>query len=122
MRTTGSDTAGEDDAPPSFPAIKSAQRAATSLSSSSDSSRGFNTPNILTNSGLIPPPPVPGLATRRPGVPPPQNRIKWLERLYLVLSIGEISRHLARLTHKQVNASMRIPPSVLKSHNKKEDA
>lgn len=69
----GSDTAGEDDAPPAFPAINSAQRAAPSPSSSSDSSRGLSIPTILTDSALMPPPPAPGLATRRPGVPPPQS-------------------------------------------------
>jgi hypothetical protein len=69
----GSDTAGEDDAPPAFPAINSAQRAATSPSASSDSSRGLSIPMILTDSALMPPPPAPGLAMRRPGVPPPQN-------------------------------------------------
>jgi hypothetical protein len=69
----GSDTAGEDDAPPAFPAINSAQRAAVSPSSSSDSSRGLSIPKILTDSALMPPPPVPSLATRQPGVPPPQS-------------------------------------------------
>ncbi|KAG2341284.1 hypothetical protein BDR05DRAFT_1001926 [Suillus weaverae] len=72
----GSDTAGEDDAPPAFPAIHSAQRAAASPSSSSDPSRRLSIPKILTDSALMPPPPVPSLATRQPGVPPPQGNAR----------------------------------------------
>ncbi|KAH7930697.1 hypothetical protein BV22DRAFT_1139150 [Leucogyrophana mollusca] len=56
----GSDIAGEDDTPPAFPGLSSAQRAAPSTPS---------IPVILTDSALMPPPPpVPGLAARRPGV------------------------------------------------------
>jgi hypothetical protein len=54
----GEDTAGEDDTPPAFPAIGSAQRA----SSSND------VPRILTDSELMLPPPLPSLASRQPGV------------------------------------------------------
>ncbi|KAG2079281.1 cytochrome b5 [Suillus decipiens] len=68
----GSDTAGEDDKLPAFPAINSAQRAAAPLSSS-DSSTGYSIPKVLTDSALMPPPPVPSLVTRQPGVPPPQS-------------------------------------------------
>ncbi|KAG2361432.1 hypothetical protein BDR07DRAFT_1409775 [Suillus spraguei] len=64
----GSDTAGEDDKPPAFPAINSAQRAATSPSSS-DSSTGFSIPKVLTDPVLMSPPPVSSLVTRQPGVP-----------------------------------------------------
>ncbi|KAG1778954.1 hypothetical protein EV702DRAFT_1195483 [Suillus placidus] len=59
----GSDTAGEDDAPPAFPAINSP-------------SRRLSIPKILTDSALMPPPPVPSLATRQPGVPPPQGNVR----------------------------------------------
>jgi hypothetical protein len=53
-----------DDTPPAFPALNSAQRAATS-------SRSNEPPRILSNkvAGSMPPPPVPGLAKRAPGVP-----------------------------------------------------
>lgn len=54
----GEDTAREDDTPPAFPALGSAQRA---LSSN-------DIPRILTDSQLMPPPPLPSLASRRPGV------------------------------------------------------
>lgn len=53
-----------DDTPPAFPALNSAQRAATS-------SRSNDPPRILSEkvAGLMPPPPVPGFAKRTPGVP-----------------------------------------------------
>ena len=53
-----------DDTPPAFPALNSAQRAATT-------SRSDDPPRILSDkvAGLMPPPPVPALAKRAPGVP-----------------------------------------------------
>ena len=69
----GSDTAGEDDVPPAFPAINSAQRAVASHFSSSHSSMESSIPKILTDSALMPPPPIPSLATRQLGVPPPKS-------------------------------------------------
>ena len=53
-----------DDTPPAFPALNSAQRIATS-------SRSSEPPRILSDraAGLMPPPPVPVLAKRSPGVP-----------------------------------------------------
>jgi len=53
-----------DDTPPAFPALNSAQRVATS-------SRSNEPPRILSDkaAGLMPPPPVPGLTKRTPGVP-----------------------------------------------------
>jgi hypothetical protein len=54
----GSETEREDnDRPPAFPALFSAQRASSSV------------PRILTDSDRMPPPPIPGLATRKPAVP-----------------------------------------------------
>ena len=61
----GSNTAGEDDAPPAFPALNSAQRAAPSSSTPSAS----QIPTILNDNALMPPPPLPDLAVRQPGVP-----------------------------------------------------
>ena len=62
----GPDDDDYDDTPPAFPALNSAQRAVTS-----SSSRLNGPPRILSDkaSGLMPPPPVPGLAKRTPGVP-----------------------------------------------------
>ncbi|KIK42808.1 hypothetical protein CY34DRAFT_753258 [Suillus luteus UH-Slu-Lm8-n1] len=136
----GSDTAGEDDAPPAFPAINSAQRAATSPSSSSDSSRGLSMPTILTDSALMPPPPAPGLATRRPGVPPPQSSSSLLapmattqppkrpsrrDKVALAPGFGPLDWGNLKSSGQDlrgVDTLMRIPPSMLKLHNKKEDA
>jgi hypothetical protein len=54
----GSETEKEDDdRPPAFPALFSAQRASSGI------------PRILTDTDLMPPPPLPSLASRRPGVP-----------------------------------------------------
>jgi len=62
----GADDDDYDDTPPAFPALNSAQRAATS-----SSSRSNVPPKILSDkvAGLMPPPPVLGLARRTPGVP-----------------------------------------------------
>ena len=61
----GPDDDDYDDTPPAFPALNSAQRAGAS------SSRSNGPPRILSTkvAGLMPPPPVPGLAKRTPGVP-----------------------------------------------------
>ena len=52
---------GDDDVPPSFPALNSAQRAGGQQPSDS-------IPRILSDAQLMPPPPVPTLAVRQPGV------------------------------------------------------
>ncbi|KAG0700390.1 cytochrome b5-like heme/steroid binding domain-containing protein [Suillus ampliporus] len=135
----GSDTAGEDDTPPAFPAINSAQRAAVP-SSSSDSSRGPSIPMILTDSALMPPPPVPSLATRHPGVPPPKSSSSFLapltttqppkrlsrrEKVALAPGFGPLDWGNLKASGQNlrgVDTLMRVPPSVLKLHNKKEDA
>ena len=51
---------GDDDAPPAFPAVNSAQRA-------SQGAMTDDVPRIVTGSQLMPPPPPPSLASRRPG-------------------------------------------------------
>ena len=48
----------DDDSPPAFPALNSAQRAQSS-----------RLPSVLTDAQLMPPPPLPSLAVRQPGVP-----------------------------------------------------
>lgn len=48
----------DDDSPPSFPSINSAQRV-----------QSQNLPAFLTDSQRMPPPPLPSLASRIPGVP-----------------------------------------------------
>ena len=51
------ETERDNDSPPAFPALNSAQRLQTSM------------PRVLTDSQLMPPPPVPSLSVRQPGVP-----------------------------------------------------
>jgi hypothetical protein len=51
------ETERDNDSPPVFPALNSAQRLQTSI------------PRVLTDSQLMPPPPLPSLSVRQPGVP-----------------------------------------------------
>ena len=57
------ETERDDDSPPAFPALNSSQRLQTS-----------NIPRVLTDSQLMPPPPVPSLSVRQPGVPLSSSR------------------------------------------------
>ncbi|KAJ8584386.1 cytochrome b5 [Rhizopogon salebrosus TDB-379] len=136
----GSETAGEDDAPPAFPAINSAQRAAALPSSSLDSSKGSSIPTILTDSALMPPPPIPSLGTRQIGVPPPKSSSSLLapmattqppkkpsrrDKVALAPGFGPLDWGNLKASGQDlrgVDTLMRIPPSVLKVHNKKDDA
>jgi hypothetical protein len=52
------ETERDDDMPPAFPSLNSAQRMQSS-----------SIPRILTDSQLMPPPPIPSLAVRQIGVP-----------------------------------------------------
>ncbi|KAJ7030351.1 cytochrome b5 [Mycena alexandri] len=134
----GSDDEGEDteieqdDSVPAFPALNSAQRAATS-----------KIPRILSDSALMPPPPVPSLARRTPGVPPksPKSSSSLLapasttqrppkpskKRDKVALAPGHSPLDWAALKSsgtdlRGVDTLMRIPPSVLKQHRSKADA
>ncbi|KAH7923182.1 cytochrome b5 [Leucogyrophana mollusca] len=128
----GSDTAGEDDTPPAFPSLSSAQRAAPSTPS---------IPVILTDSALMPPPPVPGLAARRPGVQQTATSSSSLlapmtttrrpqkssrrEKVALAPGFGPLDWASLKSSGEDlrgVDTLMRVPPSVLKLHNKREDA
>ena len=55
------ETERDNDSPPAFPALNSAQRLQS-------------TPRVLTDSQLMPPPPVPSLSVRQLGVPPSSSR------------------------------------------------
>ena len=56
------ETEHDNDSPPAFPALNSAQRLQST------------TPRVLTDSQLMPPPPVPYLSVRQPGVPLSSSR------------------------------------------------
>ena len=62
----------DDDVPPAFPALNSAQRAGNGTHAGSMSPPPPPIPRILTDSGpnLLVPPPQAGLSSRRPGVTP----------------------------------------------------
>lgn len=61
----GADDVSTDDSPPSFPSLYSAQRVGSSTPSTSRNAL----PRVLTDAQLMPPPPVPSLASRSLGVP-----------------------------------------------------
>jgi len=116
-----------DDSVPAFPALNSAQRASQA-------------PRILTDSALMPPPPVPSLASRISGVAPkpassllvptsttkrPQKPSKKREKV--ALSPGHSPLDWAALKSsgtdlRGVDSLSRIPPSVLKQHRSINDA
>ncbi|KAK7033253.1 cytoplasm protein [Favolaschia claudopus] len=129
----GEDTETEDNSVPAFPALNSAQRAAPSTSL-----------RVLSDNALMPPPPVPSLAARNPGVSakssssasssllvpttttkPPTKPSKKREKV--ALAPGHSPLDWAALKSsgsdlRGVDTLMRIPPSVLKQHRSKDDA
>ncbi|KAG5636952.1 hypothetical protein H0H81_006300 [Sphagnurus paluster] len=130
----GSETAteGDDDTPPAFPSLLSAQRVQSA-------------PRILTDSQLMPPPPLPRLVQRTPGVnldavrsSEASSSLAVLQttvrpekpsskRAKVALAPGHSALDWANLKTsgtdlRGVDTLMRIPPSVLKKHNKRDDA
>ncbi|KAJ4500941.1 cytochrome b5-like heme/steroid binding domain-containing protein [Lentinula lateritia] len=122
----GSDTEREDnDAPPAFPSLNSAQRMQS-------------IPTILTDSQLMPPPPDPKFRNRTIGVAtpgglavpptttkPPVNPRKKREKVALAPGHSPLDWAALKSSGKDlrgVDSLMRIPPSVLKVHNTREDA
>ncbi|KAI0046576.1 cytochrome b5 [Auriscalpium vulgare] len=117
----------EDDVAPAFPAPNSAQRAA-----------GSSAPSLLPPSTLMPPPPLPG--PRRPGPPapssnslmPPPTTTKAPKSAKksgkVALAPGHSPLDWAALKSSGTDLRggltglLRIPPSVLKMHNKPDDA
>ncbi|KAG6919164.1 hypothetical protein DXG01_008462 [Tephrocybe rancida] len=125
------ETEGDDDTPPAFPSLLSAQRVQS-------------TPRILSDSELMPPPPPPHLAQRTPGVnlaARSSNASSFLtvletterpvkaskNRNKVALAPGHSPLDWASLKTsgtdlRGVESLSRIPPSVLKQHNKRDDA
>jgi len=126
----GDDTT--DDTPPSFPSLNSAQRLESRPVPNA-------IPRILTDAQLMPPPPPPLLSTRRPGVssssgslavppstlkPPPKPSAK---RGKVALAPGHGPLDWAQLKKsgqdlRGVDTLLRITPSMLKEHDKRDDA
>lgn len=141
----------DDDMPPAFPALNSAQRMTSGPT--------VTVPRILTDSDLMPPPPLPSLVSRRPGVPssssslavptslavppattkppkkvsrkvalaPGHGPLDWanLKKSGADLRVSAIMKIHAFALNAQfqgVDSLMRIPMSVLKQHNKRDDA
>ncbi|KAF8071795.1 cytochrome b5 [Lyophyllum atratum] len=129
----GSDTAteGDDDSPPAFPSLLSAQRLQS-------------VPKILTDSQRMPPPPLPHLAQRTPGVNPstrsadvssslsvlstttrPAKPSKKRDKVALAPGHSPLDWAMLKTSGtdlRGIDTLMRIPPSVLKKHNKRDDA
>ncbi|KAI0649034.1 cytochrome b5 [Trametes meyenii] len=124
---------GDDDAPPAFPAVNSAQRATST-------SQPAVVPRILTDTQLMPPPPPLSLANRRPGVstntssssllvpttttkPPPQP----VKKGKVALAPGHGPLDWANLKKSGQNLRgtdtiIRVTPSMLKEHRTRDDA
>ncbi|KAF8150022.1 cytochrome b5-like heme/steroid binding domain-containing protein [Crassisporium funariophilum] len=125
------ETEHDDDSPPAFPSLNSAQRMKTT-----------QPPRVLTDSQLMPPPPMPSLAVRQPGVPKTRSSPSTLavpptttkapvkpskKREKVALAPGHSPLDWAALKSsgedlRGVDTLMRIPPSMLKQHNKRDDA
>ncbi|KAJ3557607.1 hypothetical protein NM688_g1386 [Phlebia brevispora] len=143
--TIRGDSPEHDDAPPAFPSMSNVQR----LSSAPSPSTITPIPRILTDSERMPPPPSPGLVNaRRPGLTPPSasNRnTLGVPSSGNLLSLPPTSSKPPKVSRKValapghgpldwanlkksgtnlrgVNSLMRITPSMLKQHNKREDA
>jgi len=121
----------DDDRPPAFPSLSSAQR----VKAPSNASRG-----MLIDAELMPPPPLPNLATRTSGVgsrpgstlavpltttrPPNKNR----KREKVALAPGHSPLDWARVKASGQDLRgvgdtlLKIPPSALKQHNQLDDA
>ncbi|GBE87920.1 cytochrome b5 [Sparassis latifolia] len=123
----GDDT---DDMPPSFPSVNSAQRIA------SDKFTENGIPMILTDTQPMLPPPPPLLAQRQPGISsgslavplttikPPAKSSK---RGKVALAPGHGPLDWANLKKsgqdlRGVDTFLRVTPSMLRRHNKREDA
>ncbi|TFK23630.1 cytoplasmic protein [Coprinopsis marcescibilis] len=142
----------DDDVAPAFPSLNSAQRLQSGPPATSTKgptpARAF-----LSDSALMPPPPVPSLAVRTPGVqrkvgtaslfvPPTNPGANSLavppsttkappkpskKREKVALAPGHSAMDWANLKAsgadlRGVDTLLRIPPSVLKQHNKRDDA
>ncbi|EPQ52578.1 cytochrome b5 [Gloeophyllum trabeum ATCC 11539] len=129
---TVKDEHSDDDQPPAFPALSSAQRAGPS-----------SVPRILTDTELMPPPPQPSLASRNPGLSAPKSSGSNLlalppsttkppvrpssKREKVALAPGYGPLDWAKLKSsgqnlRGVDMLLRVPPSELKKHNKLDDA
>ncbi|KAF9488989.1 cytochrome b5 [Pleurotus eryngii] len=130
----GEATETEDNSPPLFPSPYSAQRASSGV------------PRIITDTQLMPPPPPPQLASRTPGVSSnssslsapstlavpytttkPPAKLNTKKKGKVALAPGHSPLDWANLKAsgedlRGVDTLMRIPPSVLKQHNKRDDA
>lgn len=125
----------DDDSPPAFPAIGGAQRISSTAVAPSST-------HLITPSTLMPPPPLP--AARIPGPPapssasslmppptttkPPARGTKSKKREKVVLAPGHSPLDWAALKSSGADlrggetSLARIPPSVLRMHNKRDDA
>ncbi|KAH9902695.1 cytochrome b5 [Cubamyces lactineus] len=125
----------DDDTPPMFPALNSAQRASSTLQANV-------VPRILSDAQRMPPPPIPSLAARRPGVsvgsqsttsalappptttkPPPQLARKG--KVALAPGHGPLDWANLKKSGQDLRGTdtlLRVTPSMLKEHRTRDDA
>ncbi|KAF8631370.1 hypothetical protein AX15_002426 [Amanita polypyramis BW_CC] len=134
---TETDHSVDDDKPPAFPSLSSAQRAKGSTVAPS---LDLGVPQVLTDAELMPPPPLPDLANRTSGVglqppgstlavPPsttkPPTASKKRGKVALAPGHSPLDWAMLKMSGSDlrgVDTLLRIPPSVLKQHNKRDDA
>ncbi|TDL19952.1 cytochrome b5 [Rickenella mellea] len=137
---SASEDGEENDEPPAFPALSSAQR----MSSSAQNSSGtLGLPGMLLDSSLMPPPPLPSKALRVPGAPqptasggatlqlppsttkPPVKVSKRREKVALAPGFGPLDWAALKSSGadlRGVENLLRVTSSMLKEHNKRDDA
>ncbi|KAI6155472.1 cytochrome b5-like heme/steroid binding domain-containing protein [Pisolithus tinctorius] len=135
----GSETETEDDVPPAFPSLNSTQR--ISAPAPANSTAVPTIPTVLSDSALMPPPPVPTRANATSSGLLSSTRVasssllsplattqkppKPSKKVALAPGFGPLDWAQLKSSGEDlrgVDTLLRVPPSVLKSHNKKQDA
>ncbi|KAJ3567475.1 hypothetical protein NP233_g6347 [Leucocoprinus birnbaumii] len=127
---TERDREDDDDSPPAFPSLNSAQRVQQKPSAASNP-----LPKVLTDTQLMPPPPIPSNRLLNPiragsgslAVPPTTAKRPSKKREKVALAPGHSPMDWANLKAsgkdlRGIPTLMRVSPSMLKQHNTRDDA